>query len=214
MSQLSVKNISVVYLSLCSVSPAAASDEKRFTLRQKKKQFEAGTKSIRSFLRVNLFSFFALFPFFTNYKVYIFVTYRLQSKKSSAKTVFHPSRLFLSSFLFNSYFYFSSWSLNKKKTRGLNLGIESINWNDYFRRILSKVERNKRDSFSWTNLCKSFDKLKKHEKVQKKLKKSSAAFTSTKFIPLKCLWSFINYQGLAFVGFPPPFGVLREFSSW
>lgn len=49
---------------------------------KKKKQFEAGTKGIRSFLRVNLFSFFS-----SNYKVSlrISVTYRMQSASERMK---------------------------------------------------------------------------------------------------------------------------------
>lgn len=102
-SQLCVKNINVVYLS----RPRAASNENRERERErkkvyiapneKKKQFEAGTKGIRSFLRVNLFSFFSL-PLSSNYKVYSFVTYRMQSERKTflCEKCFTPKTLFLS----------------------------------------------------------------------------------------------------------------------
>lgn len=78
MCQLCVENINDIPTILCW-PPAAARDETRdekgLHCAEEKKQFEAGTKGIRSLLRVNLFSFFS-----SNYKVYISVTYLMQSE--------------------------------------------------------------------------------------------------------------------------------------
>lgn len=83
MCQLCVRNINDVYISLMMLAgPQLHYETKKNTKRGKgllrareEGNLKRGTKGIRSLLRVNLFPFFS-----SNYKVYISVTYFMQSE--------------------------------------------------------------------------------------------------------------------------------------